>query len=891
MSIGDIRYHTIGPLILGLLFLPTLLTAQQQDEPVTRMTFETHHQGTGAFRSYQLDSLDVELDGAILTVTGYMLSGREDPKYQTMILKFANFTGRGSYSISGDRATWQNLNSGDGYCHSLSGTAEITAWEPGVTVEGTFRFLCESTPRVGDPFNTIIEGEFVSGLEGKFLSPVEGDEIGRNAEQLITWQLPGRANIDLYYTLEKDPENPEAETYVIVEDIDSKDGEFLWTTPDTISPYLWIIAVDREGIAPHVFSDSLRIRTPLLARLRTDPDGPCPTCPYYETYHPGRHGWQHRNGSDSVFAPDSYNGRNPYYGGIDPLTNLPYPSFFLEPPITAQPADYPDWTNWVGAFTQEASYDGPGRDTAFPRPDRAAVWARAKEPYNGSCFGMAVTSAYAFYFPEDFASRFPEAIRGTEHAENPYRVSASQEYNDLISRFHAYQFGRAYTYQWRGLGRSMRPMETVEWLRDVLLSDEVDPHSQQSPVVTIASDGPNGGAHALLAYEIEEVEDDPEIRVYVYDPNAPGNSELYIAVNRETNTWSYGPLGWSGSLDFAAPDFITHYREPAGYLDEEEASFTPVTFAARGMSISAQSVGGAFSWSATEGYSGTDPDASPLYAVTGPGEPYGYFVGERGYDIDATAVDGSGISIGFLGRDLIFNYGSDADDGQTDNVRWDDRSLTIHNPGSSARTIYVEAIMSLEGMTRTFDVSNLALGGGDSIRFEILEDDLVIENHGEATSYDVTLRQTGAEGFLEGEYDPVDLDAGDGHRIDPPWWNFGTRLPIYVTDGDGGVKDTIIRINSLLGVDREDGLIRGLNLTNPLPDLGTLDLHLGRSGELRVEAYDPLGRRAGLLYRGEVLHGDLSLPIDARSLPPGHYILTLSLNGERVGSVQVVRVR
>ena len=407
----------IRRLPFALLFCLLLCAAAayaQENEPITRMTFETRHQGTGAFRSYELDSLTVELDGAILTVTGYMPSGRDEPKYQTMVLEFAGFNGRGSYSISGDRATWQNLNSGDGYCHSLSGTAEITAWEPGVTVEGTFRFLCESQPRVGDPFNTIIAGEFVSGLEGKFLSPVEGDEIGRNAEQLITWQLPGRANIDLYYTLEKDPENPEAETYLIVEDIDSEDGEFLWTTPDTISPYLWIIAVDREGIAPHVFSDSLRIRTPLLARLRTDPDGPCPTCPYYETYHPGRHGWQHRNGSDSVFAPDSYNGRNPNYAGTDPISGFPYPSFFLEPPVMAQSSDYPDWPNWVEAFTQEASYDGPAGDTVSPLPNRVAVWARAKDSYDGSCFGMAVTSAYAFYFPEDFASRFPEAIGSVE---------------------------------------------------------------------------------------------------------------------------------------------------------------------------------------------------------------------------------------------------------------------------------------------------------------------------------------------------------------------------------------------------------------------------------------------------------------------------------------------
>ncbi len=895
MDIRDFKHSILAGLFFGILLFPLFLTAQEgeESEDVSRMTFETRHQGTNARRTYTIDSVSVIRDGSTLVITGYHPSGRSDPEHQTMVVRVPDFAGRGTYTIANARARWQNLNSGDGYCSSLSGTMEVNAYEEGVIIEATFRFLCESRPSVGDPFNTIIDGEVVKGLEGKFLSPVEGDTLLPASEYSITWQLPGRGNFDLYYTLEKDPERAEAEVYLIEEDVDPSEGEILWIAPDTMSPYLWFLVVDRDGLSRHFFSDSMLLRSPRLARIRTDPEGPCPTCPYYESFDPGKHGWREVNGADSLFAPSV--GRSPIYSGTDEINGNPFPSFFLEPPVEAEMEDYPDWPSWVDAFSVDASYVSAGNEGLIPRPDRVENWAAVKEPYEGGCFGMAVTAAYAFYYPERFSTRFPEAIGTVERAENLYVVKGDNvAVNTLTSRFHAYQFGRNYIFQDNYLGRRSTPMETVKWLREVMLDDEIEEEGERSPAVSIMDLGPDGGAHALLAYEVEEVEDDPEIRVYVYDPNYPGNQNAYISVNRDQNTWSYAPLGWSGSREFSAVDFVSHYHGNAEYFDAiEEADIRPILYTSRGTGIEARKDGGgSFVWSEAEGYSGSDQEAAPLYAIKGPGAPYGYFLGKSGYEIEATPSSRSDLRLSLHQHNLIFVYQSDAPVGESDHLRWEEKSMTIHNPGSTARELSFDITISGEQISRTITVSGFALAGGDSVRFAIDEDDMIIENYGGSTSYRVTLRQLDEEkGLLEGDYPPVDLDAGDGHHIDPPWWNLGTRLPIYVEDGDGGVRDTIIRINTLLGVDRENEPGEEMHLTNPLPDLGTLDLHLHRPGRLRVEAFDALGRTSGLLFEGDLLPGDQVVSFDTQALETGDYFLRVTLDGEVRGVLHAVRVR
>ena len=877
-------------LLLILLFLPGLLMAQEAD--TSRMEFETRHQGTNARRTYTIDSISVLREGTTLVITGYHPSGRTDPEHQTMVLRIPNFVGRGSYSIANARARWQNLNSGSGYCSSLSGTMEVNAYEEGVIVEATFRFLCESQPRVGDPYNTIVDGEVVKGLEGKFLAQVEGDTLLPQNEYTIEWELSGRGNFDLYYTLEKDPEPEEVEIYEIALDVNPEDGAIEWTTPDTMSPYLWFVVVDRDGLSRHFYSDSMRIRYPRLARVRTDPDGPCPTCPYYEEFQPARHGWREVNGADSLFAPSV--GRNPHYSGDDEVSGNPFPSYFLEPPVEAEKEDYPDWPSWVDAFSVDESYVDVGSQGLLPLPHRVENWAHFKQPYDGGCFGMAVTAAYAFYFPERFSARFPEAIGSQERAENLYVVKGNNvPVNTLISRFHAYQFGRMFIYQDMYLGEQS-PMEAVEWLRALFLDDMINDHSQKSPMVTIFEGGPDGGAHAMLAYEVEEIEDDPEIRVYVYDPNYPGNEGAYVAVDREQNSWSYEPLGWSGSDGFTALDLVSDYHRDATYYDEiEEGVVRPILYAGLGTGIEAQRENGSsFSWSDEEGYRGDDQDGAPMYAINGPGDPYGYLLGKAGYAIEATASDRSDLRLSLQQPHLTLTYQSDAPAGESDRVRWEEKSMTIHNPGSTSRAMSFDITMSGERLSRTISVTDFVLTGGDSVRFTVEEDDLVIRNFGGPGSYGVTLRQVNEErGLQEGGYDPVDLGAGEEHRIDPPWWNLETRLPIYVEGESGTRKDTIVRINALLSVESERTTMAGLKVSNPLPDLGSISFNAMRSGLFQVEAFNALGRSVGIVVSQPIERGEQAIPIDARGLYPGHYLLAISLNGKSLGSVAVVRMR
>lgn len=332
---------------------------------------------------------------------------------------------------------------------------------------------------------------------------------------------------------------------------------------------------------------------------------------------------------------------------------------------------------------------------------------------------------------------------------------------------------------------------------------------------------------------------------------------------------------------------LHRYLEPAMFPSQESM----VALQSR-LSIDAQkSNGQGFRYSVDKGFSSTDPEAVALYPMNGPGSPYGYTLSDEPYTTEITANQESGIRLDLFRKELSFSYSSNATDGETDRVAWDEKGMTIHNPGSTPRTFDFEALFDLPTAERTIKVADVDLAGGDSIRFEVVEDDLRISNYGAATRYTVSLSQTSDGSYLEGEYDPVDIGKGDVHTIDPKWGTLSWRLPIYVGITGSSDADTIYRINHLLGV--EDGRateISSIQVTTPLTDQSILTLSLAEPGIVRVDAHDIQGRRVATLFEGKREEGNARIPIDASGLESGQYLLRVMVNNQDVGSVSAMRV-
>lgn len=898
---------SLGPLRTPLMILlPAILLALSsetmwgQDNDGTFMTLTTRNVPTGTPREWENSGVTIDLNTTTrtLTVTGYFVSLDPDPDpTQELKLVFRNFNGPRDYPFSGADAEWENRNTGDGICHYKTGKGTIDEYDlVNNQLSGSFDFTCESKPQVGAAYKTNITGHFVVTLEPSIFAPAGGETMAPLEQRMIEWELPGRDEITVAYTLENDPQRPGADLHFIAEKIDADQGSVTWEVPDTMAPHAYIVILDAASDEIIAASQEFRLRAPLLARITTDPDGPCPDCPYYEEFTPAVHAWNFRN-TQSNFDPflRSDGDRFKYESAEDPVTGEPYPLYMLLPPISADEIFYPEWPNWVSTFGIINCYTDV-ESVKLPGPPALTAWAYiAKEGIGGACYGMAYGAGFAFV-DKDALVQFVPPFGSAAATEQLFDVELTNDVKDAISTLYGYQFtsmGQAIS---RGRRESVRPMDVVGALKESLIDDELGLFG--SNVITILE--PEGekeerGAHALLAYEIFEEEDNPEILIYVYDPNYPGDDNSAIVVNSETNTWSYelsGSITWSGQVGIFLDQSYSDLRIMP-QLDLVDPAFL-IMFSNPGMEVDARgSGGGGFDYSSESGFEATDPAARPLFQASGPGDPYGFEFGHEPYVLDVTAADGSGIGVSLFAERLTFTYRSDAVDSQTDRISWDDEGLTITNTGATPRTIYFDALFDLDEGSRTIAITGLELAGGDSIRFEVVEEeDLRAINYGDATSYEITIRQITRDGFDEGSYDPVDLGAGETQTIAPVWWNLGTRLPIIVDPAGGGASDTLYLLNHLMGVaEGETSNVTGIRIATPLPDLSTMTMTLEQAGTLRIDAHDALGTNVATLFEGRRAKGTLEIPIDASRLAPGYYILHITVDGRSAGSASVMRVR
>lgn len=184
---------------------------------------------------------------------------------------------------------------------------------------------------------------------------------------------------------------------------------------------------------------------------------------------------------------------------------------------------------------------------------KSVYTSMTKYAWAGNCCGMASTSALFFNLDTEItASDF-----GKEYANDLGITATAGEYNDLVLKAfieamqisqYTVQFDRDYS-QNKVSVNQLKSGETLD-----ALYQNVKEHLESNENDIIAVGMPGVGAHALLAYRIEDVSA-AESRLYVYDCNNPDKTTDYVTLKKNANgnfvEWSYdmGGYGVWGSSD------------------------------------------------------------------------------------------------------------------------------------------------------------------------------------------------------------------------------------------------------------------------------------------------------------------------------------------------------
>ena len=118
------------------------------------------------------------------------------------------------------------------------------------------------------------------------------------------------------------------------------------------------------------------------------------------------------------------------------------------------------------------------------------------------------------------------------------------------------------------------------------------------------------------------------------------------------------------------------------------------------------------------------------------------------------------------------------------------------------------------------------------------------------------------------------------------------RTPRRASEPAGGAQPTAARAAESSGAedDGEPVLALGSVYPNPAQGTATVPLALDVLAEVRLAAYDVLGREVAIVYDGSLAAGEHALAFDAWALPPGVYLLRAEVRRDAGARVLTRRV-
>jgi hypothetical protein len=686
-------------------------------------------------------------------------------------------------------------------------------------------------------------------------------------------------NVHLSYTL--DDATSLADYLPIAFNVPATDS-VVWVVPDGFSPKCRLLVEDADNAALYSRSARFRIRGDELARLLPDST--------YERFRPDRHGWSFVNSTPPIWTP-AYWQQFDYLHGDDPFAQKPYPEWFTEPPVAAGPSFFPDWPAFVRAFGTDQTYEAllPGLWASYNEV-ATAKYGAIRQPWGGSCSGMAIAALMAFGAAPDFAQTYPSVgLVG-----NLFDLSFSDARQEVINQLWVHWFGL--NAQNHAVANQLKtPVQTLADVRQMLRAE-----NRYGDAYLYLADSSEAGAHAVLPYKVTPDPGNANRRwLYIYDPNWPGDSTKVIVVDSTANAWFYtdvGTAGWGGTNNLYLMDPMISYFSPALLpqpvttaasvpAGKTTDGLTNVYVTPNANATLLHEGGGQIGYANGQVFTTLGGAIVDLPPTGRSGPPAGYRLPDGAYQITLSAFQDSTASALVFADSAIYSYyRSDATTGQRDVLAWGEH-LGVRNDDPDAKTIVLQALAPTDTEARVFRLSQVTLRTADSLTMAVLQSErLQLVNPGGEKSATLHLRHTRADTTRTYRYLDLRLESQTTLTIQPAWGD--TTLPVQVLldrGHDGTVDDTMDVAMTLVGVEEHDdtkpgvptGYLLAANYPNPFNPITTIRYSLPEPVHVRLRVYDLLGREVALLADRLQAAGTYEAVFDATGLPSGVYLYRL----------------
>ena len=685
----------------------------------------------------------------------------------------------------------------------------------------------------------------------------------------IQWGTNGLQNVKIEYALDiKSGQTPTWQT--ITNTVPATPGAFSWTVPTALSYRTRIRVSDAGGSGYGNESDYFHIKGYCLTRVAADSS--------YELFAPSSDGWSFANSSSSLW-PQSWWQQYDYLTGTDSYTGREYPSSDNAYPFAIMsPATFPSWPFFVEAFGQEQCYHNtPGGSMYVMRAVNR--WADLGEPYGGSCYGMANTAGLAFSNRAGLASRWGELGL----ADNVGQMSISDDLLEFVNVSFLHVYGKQRD-EYIRQNYAVTPKATIEKLREALIG-----RSNEKLAALYLGNQERTAAHSVYPYEVASTLSPNLVKVFIYDPNYPGDDLKYIDVDTVNNVWGYPEMIlWGGNYYFfldnpinstlEVPELTSSRTAYAALAEERDESSgnIEIIFPNDGYITAYDTAGDSIGYGADGGFSSIDSAFLLPTMHASDGLPYRLLAPDRSYRCAVSKLNESSVRIGWYYDSLYIGYGrSDVDSTQVDSLLLNG-GLTIGNPDDSAKRISLRMARTLPDGERAVVIDSLSLLADESIRLEPLDTSgWYLDNPGNARTYRFWIRQVKtADGEWIFSAHDISLEAGVAHMLTPHWSGLThDSCAVYIDYNHDYVADDSMTLYNdvILGIndDPASGLPYRFELSqnhpNPFNPVTTIEYGLPQRSSVRIEIFNLLGRKVRTLVDREEAAGTYSVTWDGKS--------------------------